>query len=806
MVIGKNSTVKKRPIEKTHGLEDGLFINTLVLHALVMGVLLFSEYYGTQLNLFIRYLAFIPPIYTAYSFGLRAGVFSAFFFVIMFLPDLSTSLQVSWSSFRSINLLGFDVLIFSAVFLAARFITAFRKEASLSRTVMEWGELFALITDLDEMIVFILSQAKELIASEDAFLILRNPLNAKWEIIDQNTRCEIPADNNDGNRLNLASWLINQDESVYLNNLGEYFSSIQQGTEAQDKADLRSLLMVVLRAKDGTKLGQLILVNKIQGDFWKENISEIHDLVIASERALEQAGLYARTDYSLARRVRQLAVIQRTARELNASLDIDDIVEKTLNCALEISDAEGGFVKVEMTGLPVTYHSKGRHDFEHFTSAGEERQQLLEIGEGSDLRISSSQMNSKISVVIRREDQIFGLLIVESTSPRIFRDSSRHVLSILADHTAIALENARLFQDIQVEQQRVNMVINILAEGVVTTDLLGHVITLNHSAVQLLGWSEEEAFGKDIREIFGYQTGDAEWGNFPLIVTISKRKSFMNYRMVIKPHQQKRKTLSVSVVPIPSSKGHPEGAVISLRDISDEIENEKLQNELIASISHELRAPLTNISAIVETMLSQMDGQSDQSIERYLKKLLGQTQRLADFADQFLEVYRIDTGKREFQLRPIPIFLVVDQIVGQWLGLTSRQIQIINSEDRSPWIWADEKAVETVLNNLIENAIKYSPEGSKIEIVVEEPKDGFVTCGVRDQGQGIAPEHMDKIFTRFYRVDGGDAQKIYGHGLGLYLAKSLVESMNGHIWVESEFGKGSYFAFCLQLMEINDEG
>jgi len=129
----------------------------------------------------------------------------------------------------------------------------------------------------------------------------------------------------------------------------------------------------------------------------------------------------------------------------------------------------------------------------------------------------------------------------------------------------------------------------------------------------------------------------------------------------------------------------------------------------------------------------------------------------------------------------------------------------LRSTMASPWLWADEVGTQTVLNGLIDNAVKYSPTGTSIELTVEPCGDGCITIAVQDKGPGIAPEHQSKVFDRFYRVDGSDARSVYGHGLGLSIAKQLVTAMGGEIWVESEMGKGSRFAFTLPMMEKSDE-
>jgi signal transduction histidine kinase len=261
----------------------------------------------------------------------------------------------------------------------------------------------------------------------------------------------------------------------------------------------------------------------------------------------------------------------------------------------------------------------------------------------------------------------------------------------------------------------------------------------------------------------------------------------------------------MSLTPLQSASGGSEGSVFLFRDITEEEEMDRLQRELIAAISHELRAPLANMSTITETLMAEGSEILREPYTRYLGMLMSQTQRLATFSDKILDIYRLETGRMRVQLRPLPVSLLVETVVKHWQNSTTKCTLEMKLPEKSPWVWADEDGFQTILSNLIDNAIKYSPPGTKIEVRVENQQNGHITIGVKDEGPGISPEHQSRIFERFFRVDGRDAQTVYGHGLGLYIARNLIDAMNGQIWVESETGKGSYFAFSLPIhqMEVN---
>jgi PAS domain S-box-containing protein len=779
---------------------------TMCLALLTLALILTIEYLNVPNAWLIRYLALVPILYISYNYRIRAGIISASFISIAYLPAFFYSARIDWKSFETIQILGFVILIHAAAYITANIVASSKSEEALSKTVMEWGELLARIKDLDEMIQFILQQTKIICEADYVLLLLRNPLNLQWEVITERSKALLPERNDAA--ITLFDWLLSQDNAYFLNHLDRKPSFISN-RDGHDQFKLTSLMGLPLRLQDGTLSGQLVMINRRDGDFSTVDFQQVHDLVVGSEKLIEQAGLYARTDYSLSKRVRQLAAIQRTAREFNSVLDAEVIVNRTLDCALEITDADAGLVFFETEGIGPIYKTRG------VSEQNLQGNRFFLNSNKQDLNINSLEVNlpqllsessSRLLVSIRRENQLFGFILVESSTPQIFRDASKHVLSILSDHAAIALDNVRLFQDIQTEQQRVSMVINSLSEGVFTTNLLGEIVTINPSSLGIIQKSEDRTIGLKVCDVFDSHGEDHFGGNCVLLTKLENRERIDGYKFSFKPSPGGQPiTLELSVTPIPQSQGHPEGAVFVLRDVTQQEELERLQKELIAAISHELRSPLTNINNITDIILSTPDLKAIAPIEEYLHKLKSQTKRLATFSDRILDVYKMETGQLKLQIRPVPIHLFMDKIFNQWKMIAEDRVSLKLADEKLPWVWADEEALETVLNNLVDNALKYAGPESIIEIIVESPADGFVVCGVKDQGPGIDSRQVDRLFNRFYRIDGRDSQKVYGHGLGLYISKNLIEAMGGKIWVTSLVGSGSYFAFQVPIMEEQSE-
>ncbi|MFQ5855805.1 MAG: sensor histidine kinase [Anaerolineae bacterium] len=229
-------------------------------------------------------------------------------------------------------------------------------------------------------------------------------------------------------------------------------------------------------------------------------------------------------------------------------------------------------------------------------------------------------------------------------------------------------------------------------------------------------------------------------------------------------------------------------------------ELDQLKSDFVSMVSHELRAPLTNINGSIELMLA--DGDMDPESQRTMLRIIGeQSARLTRLVQGILNVSRIEVRKLEIHPAVVDVRPLMEKVIG---NLT--QSEVIHTfhlpTGQLPLVWADPDRLEEILANLIDNAVKYSPDGGAIELTARE-SDSRLIISVSDPGVGIPPKELLKIFEKFHRVDRGDARTTYGHGLGLYISKRFIEAHGGDIWVESQLGKGSTFSFTLPLADVD---
>lgn len=227
-------------------------------------------------------------------------------------------------------------------------------------------------------------------------------------------------------------------------------------------------------------------------------------------------------------------------------------------------------------------------------------------------------------------------------------------------------------------------------------------------------------------------------------------------------------------------------------------EIDRLKSEFMNMVSHELRAPLTNISGAIELLAGSHGGPDARSTPQLLGIIADQSDRLTQLVEGILKVSRIEAGHlmltpSYFEIGPV-ILRAMDRVRSRTRNHQFR----METVDPLPPVWADQDRVEQILAALLDNAVKYAPEGGPI-VVRARSRGLHQQVSVSDAGMGIPEEHLSRIFEKFHRVDTSDAKETYGHGLGLYLARRLVEVQGGKMWAESQLGEGSTFHFTLPM-------
>jgi two-component system phosphate regulon sensor histidine kinase PhoR len=266
----------------------------------------------------------------------------------------------------------------------------------------------------------------------------------------------------------------------------------------------------------------------------------------------------------------------------------------------------------------------------------------------------------------------------------------------------------------------------------------------------------------------------------------------------------KPRRLLVHVTPLTPDGEQRGGLLAVFVDVTDIRRLESLRRDFVANVSHELRTPVAAVCSAVET-LRQTLGRDPTASARFVDMIERNAQRLRDLLEDLLSLSRIESREYRPELAPLAVGTAVDQVLALLRErIERRKLRVaVDLPAKLPAVLADARAVEQVLTNLIDNAIKYCP-GAALAIRAEASEQN-VRVVVRDNGPGVAPRHQSRLFERFYRVDAGRSRDTGGTGLGLSIVKHLVEAMNGKVGVDSAPGEGSTFWFTLPRAPVAPE-
>jgi signal transduction histidine kinase len=246
------------------------------------------------------------------------------------------------------------------------------------------------------------------------------------------------------------------------------------------------------------------------------------------------------------------------------------------------------------------------------------------------------------------------------------------------------------------------------------------------------------------------------------------------------------------------------GIVIVFRDITREREIAQAKNEFVSVVAHELRTPMTSIKGYTDLILQGALGEVNDEQRHFLRIVKANVDRLSELIGDLLDTARIEAGRIRLEIEPIQVTSIVGEVCDS-LAETIRERGLeltVEADPDVPTVQADRNRLIQILMNLLSNAYRYTPSGGSITVSVRLTDDA-VLVAVADSGIGIAPEDQERIFERFHRVDNEIVNRQTGTGLGLTIARSLVELHGGRLWLESEFGVGSTFFFTLPIQHVD---
>lgn len=401
-------------------------------------------------------------------------------------------------------------------------------------------------------------------------------------------------------------------------------------------------------------------------------------------------------------------------------------------------------------------------------------------------------------------------------------------------------ESIESYSGVEADVKRLANIVSTSADAILSLDAQGLIDTWNDGARSVLGFEAAIAYGHPFSDLLGGGKAALVESNW-LRDEVRQAGFVRGYETTCLAADGRRVEVEMTVTLLAEGNGQPAGMSVVLRDITrrrrreeethrlnatlsqqaternDELAvkvqelgraNTELQkldqtrSEFVSLVSHQIRAPLTNMGGAVQRM--QMDcGAINPTCARMFTIFEQQVGRLDRLVQDVLNASHLEAGEVSLHLEPISMMPIARQVANEIrAGKSGRTIHLIDKPGL-PMAYADRDRVAEVLGNLLDNADKYSPVGEEIAVQMRADQTE-ITVTVRDAGSGIPPQDLQRIFDKFYRTDSSDAQTAYGYGLGLYVCRQLIEAQGGRIWAENHPDGGALFSFALPVWEEKD--
>jgi len=505
----------------------------------------------------------------------------------------------------------------------------------------------------------------------------------------------------------------------------------------------------------------------------------------------------------------RLDFLREAGQLLSSSLDDKSAIQRVAElavreyadwCVVDILEAESPLRRLAVARNELLKHNIGAPDEEPEAAVRAvvetgAAQIIPALGQGSNEEptghfLAGVEIRSAVCVPLRARKRSLGALTLAQTESRdVYGADDLALAEDLAGRIALAIDRGRLYREVE-ERADAARVLDHVADGVLLLDRSGTVRLWNPAAEAMASIRAADVVGHSAAEaIPGWQEAV---DSIPVAATPDPARP----EVVIPIETEKgERWISISGVEFFG------GTVYAFRDLTEIRHLEELKADFIATASHELRTPLAAVYGAAQTLLRHDFALDEGGRDRFISLIAEESERLGRIVNEILLANQLDAGRLDLGSEPFDGVEVAERVVEATRAYAPPEISLeVIPKDNLPQVAADRDKVRQVLVNLVENAIKYSPDGGRIEVGVE-PSNGAVRFHVKDEGLGIPSEEQGRVFEKFYRLDPQMTRGVGGTGLGLYICNELIDRMGGRIWVEANDGKGSTFFFELPADE-----
>jgi signal transduction histidine kinase len=509
---------------------------------------------------------------------------------------------------------------------------------------------------------------------------------------------------------------------------------------------------------------------------------------------------------SLQARLEEINRLLQVSQGVASSLEMQDAVKPVLEAILS-TGANSVRVVLSPSILPDTYVELpsrfalgvAQDSYAHLDDQildlvqSQEKLVLPNLTRSRDLNLeaSSSQPLALLAVALRHENRYYGVVWAGYEQPRKFTDSDVRFVTTLAGQAALAVANAHLYLNVEASRRQLEAIINSTPDPVLVTDHRNRLLLANLAAISALGQGVDESkSGMETEKVVKLK---------PLLNLLQSTTSEKKSTEIVLADKRTYLATASSVM----VEGRQIGRVCIMRDVTHFKELDSMKSEFVATVSHDLRSPLTLMRGYA-TMLDTV-GELNEQQHGYVKKIVSGVENMSRLVNNLLDLGRIEIGVG-LQVEHVTVLDIIERVTSALQLQASQKNIALNvelSKDMPHAVEADQALLHQAVYNLVENAIKYTPENGRVAIRTQT-HTGFLIFAVEDSGYGIATDDLPHLFEKFYRGKQRETRAQTGSGLGLAIVNSIAANHGGRVWVESTLGKGSIFYLQIPLTQPKD--
>ncbi len=574
-------------------------------------------------------------------------------------------------------------------------------------------------------------------------------------------------------------------------------------------------------------------------------VAQLSVAVANAQFARELEVRVATRTYELQRERERVEILLQITTELSSSLDLDRVLSRALQLVTEaVGASQGSIFTIDLQTDQLIYRAAlgspkvlppggepapfGKYDgLVGWVIRNRQTAVIADLLQDKRWKhIPGQRVNhrSAIAVPLLTNEEALGAMLLFSPEPNAFDEDQLRLASAAANQVGAASNNSELYRLIrdqaerlggmlrtqQVEATKNRAILEGIADGVLVTNAQGEVILFNAACERVLGLSRREVLGRPVKHLIGLYgaVGKAwlsaidHWTHDP-----SSYQPGEVFSQRIELADATKRIVAISLSPVTTGEEYL-GSVSLIRDITREVEVERLKSEFITNVTHELRTPMTAIKGYADVLLMGAAGTLAPMQANFLTIIKNHADRLAMLVSDILDISRIESGQTSLRLQAVPLAEVVEDVFAKIRTRSAEENKPMTLAtdwpDDLPALWADREHLFTMLDQLVQNAYTYSHARGTITVRARRDEE-MIRIEVSDTGVGIPPEHQPRLFDRFFRGEDPLVLASAGTGLGLAIVQQLAEKHGGRTWLaHSELNRGSTFALLLPLADATD--